>query len=361
MWRTLLVLLMTGGLALGQNNPSASAGSNGVVAKFRAAVRLPQVAFNLEPQFGRYWGVTTGEDFADPGAELARLATGLKNEPNEAPIRLRMLRLALLVGDTNAAAHRDAAVVGFQALAKSTPGDPAPGIGLARTLLLAADEVPAEKLLRILTEKHPKNWEAWILLGEALGSRSLKVFTAWGTNAPANPMAAYVAGALKPQGDLKAARSLFDEANQCLGKAEKLAPDEPRMWAARLPFMLDREMRRQVLAPIADYMRDRDQRRMHLADIACGTGRFLEQGLEVYPRLEVTGIDLSAAYLDEARDHLRGIGRARSAVRLMAANAENIPLADASLDIVTVIFLFHELPAPVHRRVAHEMARILKE
>ena len=44
----------------------------------------------------------------------------------------------------------------------------------------------------------------------------------------------------------------------------------------------------------------------------------------------------------------------------MAANAENLPLADASQDIVTVIFLFHELPAPVRRRVAHEMARVLK-
>ena len=119
-------------------------------------------------------------------------------------------------------------------------------------------------------------------------------------------------------------------------------------------------MRRQTLAPIADYLRGRDQRRMQMADIACGTGRFLGQVLEVYPRLSVTGIDLSAAYLDEARDHLRMIGRDRNAVRLMAANAESLPLADASQDIVTVIFLFHELPAPVRRRVAAEMARVLK-
>jgi ubiquinone/menaquinone biosynthesis C-methylase UbiE len=119
-------------------------------------------------------------------------------------------------------------------------------------------------------------------------------------------------------------------------------------------------MRRQVLAPISDFMRGRDQRRMQLADIACGTGRFLGQVLEVYPRLGVTGIDLSSAYLDEARDHLRNIGRANSKIHLTAANAENLPLADASQDIVTVIFLFHELPAPVRRRVAQEMARDLK-
>ena len=119
-------------------------------------------------------------------------------------------------------------------------------------------------------------------------------------------------------------------------------------------------MRRQVLVPIAEYMRGRDQRTMHLADIACGTGRFLGQVLEVYPRLGVTGIDLSENYLNEARKHLRAIGRARSAVHLAAANAESLPLADASQDIVTVIFLFHELPAAVRRRVAREMARVLK-
>ena len=37
-----------------------------------------------------------------------------------------------------------------------------------------------------------------------------------------------------------------------------------------------------------------------------------------------------------------------------------IPLPDASQDIVTTVFLFHELPPEVRRRVAAEMARVLK-
>ena len=44
----------------------------------------------------------------------------------------------------------------------------------------------------------------------------------------------------------------------------------------------------------------------------------------------------------------------------LAANAEAIPLPDASQDIVTTVFLFHELPPEVRRQVGREMARVLK-
>ena len=48
------------------------------------------------------------------------------------------------------------------------------------------------------------------------------------------------------------------------------------------------------------------------------------------------------------------------AVDLIAANAEVMPLADESQDIVTTIFLYHELPGEVRRRVTAEIARVLK-
>lgn len=255
MWRIFLTILVTGWMADARTSAQTSAppsaantATNAVAMKFRAAVRLPQVAFNLEPQFGRNWGVTAEEDIADPQAELIQLSAGLKNVPSEAPLRLRLHRLALLVGDTNALAHRDAAIAGFRTLAQANPADPIPAVGLARILWQAGQDDAAEVLLRTITEKFPQHWPAWILLGETLASRSLKVFTEWGTNAPPNPLAAYVAGVLKPQGDAQAARSLFDESIQCLDKAAKLAPEDPKMWAARLPFLLDREMRRRVLA-----------------------------------------------------------------------------------------------------------------
>ena len=115
-------------------------------------------------------------------------------------------------------------------------------------------------------------------------------------------------------------------------------------------------MRRQALRPIAEYVRGKDQRHMRCLDVACGTGRFLHQLGQVFPAMELEGLDLSAAYLSEARRFLRG----RRRLRLINANAEHIPSADDSLDIVSCIFLFHELPAEVRRRVAAEIARVLK-
>jgi ubiquinone/menaquinone biosynthesis C-methylase UbiE len=52
--------------------------------------------------------------------------------------------------------------------------------------------------------------------------------------------------------------------------------------------------------------------------------------------------------------------RGLRAAELVLAPAEKMPLADCSADIVTSVFLFHELPPDVRRQVTAEMARILK-
>lgn len=114
-------------------------------------------------------------------------------------------------------------------------------------------------------------------------------------------------------------------------------------------------MRRQCLVPIAKLLRHKDQRRMTLLDVGCGTGRFLRFVKQGFPRLAVTGSDLSQAYLHEARDHLKPYK-----AEFKAAEAEKLPFADASFDIVTSIYLFHEVPPPVRRDIAREFARVLK-
>lgn len=115
-------------------------------------------------------------------------------------------------------------------------------------------------------------------------------------------------------------------------------------------------MRREALRPIHDFMRGRDQRQVALLDVACGTGRFLHNCRIAWPAMRLTGLDLSAAYLEEARRHMKGLRPAD----LIAGNAESIPLPDESQDIVVCIFLFHELPPEVRRQVAGEIARVLK-
>jgi ubiquinone/menaquinone biosynthesis C-methylase UbiE len=115
-------------------------------------------------------------------------------------------------------------------------------------------------------------------------------------------------------------------------------------------------MRRQALVPIAEHLRGRPQRTQRLFDVACGTGRFLSFVKHNHPRLPVVGLDLSAAYLHRARRQLSDW----SWVDLVLGPAEALPFADASFDLVTCVYLFHELPRPVRQRAVTEFARVLR-
>ena len=115
-------------------------------------------------------------------------------------------------------------------------------------------------------------------------------------------------------------------------------------------------IRRQALVPLHEIFAGRDQRTLRLLDVGTGTARFLDFVKQAWPRLPVLGLDLSEAYLNEARRHLRR----RSRIGFVVGNAESIPLADASQDAVTSIFTFHELPPQVRRAVVRECARVLK-
>ncbi len=115
-------------------------------------------------------------------------------------------------------------------------------------------------------------------------------------------------------------------------------------------------MRRAALAEISREIRGRDQRRLKLLDVACGNGRFLERVLGVYPRLPVTGLDLSPAYTDAARVRLARWPQAE----IVHDAAEAMPLSDNRFDVVVSIYLFHELPPRVRPQVIAEIARVLK-
>jgi ubiquinone/menaquinone biosynthesis C-methylase UbiE len=115
-------------------------------------------------------------------------------------------------------------------------------------------------------------------------------------------------------------------------------------------------MRRECLVPLYEWMKSKDQRKVHIADIACGTGRFGRFVKQAYPRVQLTLSDLSEAYLNEARRHLKDY----SGVRFEVANAEKLPFDDNSIDVLTSIYLFHEVPPKVRRIIAREWARVLK-
>src|SRR5437763_1510553 len=114
--------------------------------------------------------------------------------------------------------------------------------------------------------------------------------------------------------------------------------------------------RRQALLPLAELFAGRDQRRLRLLDVGCGTGRFLDFCKQAWPRLPVAGLDMSEAYLAEARRHLKN----SCWVDFVLGKAEALPFADASHDAVTSVFVFHELPPQVRRDAFRELSRVVK-
>jgi ubiquinone/menaquinone biosynthesis C-methylase UbiE len=117
-------------------------------------------------------------------------------------------------------------------------------------------------------------------------------------------------------------------------------------------------MRRQGVVPVVEWLRahgSKDGSGFTLLDRATGTGAMLEAVAEAAPGLRLHGLELSPAYLEKAKARLAGRD-----VTWHPAKAEAIPLPDASVDLVTATYLFHELPNKVRAEVLAEARRVLK-
>jgi len=112
-------------------------------------------------------------------------------------------------------------------------------------------------------------------------------------------------------------------------------------------------MRRRALSLLATAWKTHDHRGLTVLDLACGAGGFLGDLGSAFPRARLLGLDLSPAYLAQAKAVAPGAA-------FVQGKAEQLPLADASLDALTCVYLFHELPPKVRPVVAAEIARVLK-
>jgi ubiquinone/menaquinone biosynthesis C-methylase UbiE len=115
-------------------------------------------------------------------------------------------------------------------------------------------------------------------------------------------------------------------------------------------------MRRQIIPPITRFVQQSDDRALRLLDVACGTGRTLHQIWRTHPAMRLWGVDLSPAYVQLARRRLADVGELAIAVE----NAEALPFADATFDIATSVYLFHELPRNARRNVIAELYRVVR-
>jgi ubiquinone/menaquinone biosynthesis C-methylase UbiE len=116
-------------------------------------------------------------------------------------------------------------------------------------------------------------------------------------------------------------------------------------------------MRRQIIPPVTRAVHAAGgASRVRLLDVACGTGRTLHQLAVAHPALRLYGIDLSPAYVRLARRRLADVAE----VALAVENAEALPFADGAFDVVTSVYLFHELPRNTRRAVARELLRVVR-
>lgn len=117
-------------------------------------------------------------------------------------------------------------------------------------------------------------------------------------------------------------------------------------------------MRRQALVPLREALlrHPGGPAKARLLDIGCGTGAFLREAKRNYPRLAATGLDLSTPYLSVAGRRLADWSR----VELIEGAAEAMPFGESEFDIVSVIYLFHELPPRTRIAVVEEIRRVLK-
>jgi ubiquinone/menaquinone biosynthesis C-methylase UbiE len=115
-------------------------------------------------------------------------------------------------------------------------------------------------------------------------------------------------------------------------------------------------MRRQALVPLGETLRGRQIGEMRLLDIGAGTGRFLASVKNNHPRLSTVALDFSPHYLRRAKATLARETRCA----FVNAAAEAMPLKSASTDIVTCLYLLHELPRKIRHAVAREAARVLR-
>jgi ubiquinone/menaquinone biosynthesis C-methylase UbiE len=120
-------------------------------------------------------------------------------------------------------------------------------------------------------------------------------------------------------------------------------------WQIRFLFMGANRLMRQGLI---DQLPEGDH--LDILDVGCGPATWLGQAWLQNRRHRYTGIDLSAAYLKVAR-------LLRREATFLQMNAEQLREEwTGRFDLVTCVWLFHELPRPAIERVTAEMVRVLK-
>ena len=122
------------------------------------------------------------------------------------------------------------------------------------------------------------------------------------------------------------------------------------------PFLVGRDDGDEMGWNLARAVPRGDYRR--ILDLGCGVGKSTFPYCELYPEAEVVGLDYAA--LDAQVRPQAGRSRAGSRVHFAQRLAEDTGYPDGSFDVVSAVWLFHELPGKVRAQVVREAHRLLR-
>ena len=120
-------------------------------------------------------------------------------------------------------------------------------------------------------------------------------------------------------------------------------------------------MRRRIIKQLKEELNNFSSRKkssLKILDVATGSGRTLKQLRGALPKEKIIGLDLSGSYLKEASRFISNLNG--DLIELIKGNAENLPFADNSIQGITCVYLFHELPRTVRENVLKEFFRVLE-
>ncbi|MBY0453003.1 MAG: class I SAM-dependent methyltransferase [Bdellovibrionaceae bacterium] len=115
-------------------------------------------------------------------------------------------------------------------------------------------------------------------------------------------------------------------------------------------------MRRLILVDLKKRLGSSDGEGLNFLELGGGTGALTQFIALAFPKANVTCVDLSPYYLQEAKRKLHRFKR----INFMKANAEDLPFKDGTFDVVYSCYMFHEIPPAVRRKIMTESVRVAK-
>ena len=121
------------------------------------------------------------------------------------------------------------------------------------------------------------------------------------------------------------------------------------------PFLVGRDDGDEMGWNLARAVPEGDYRR--ILDLGCGVGKSTFPYCELYPDAEVVGLDYAASMLKYGHKLAESRGHK---VHFTQRLAEDTGYPDESFDVVSAVWLFHELPGKVRAAVVREAFRLLR-